>query len=220
MDQRSPLETAIAEFRRRCTLASLTEPDVDPNPFKQFERWFQDALQAQLPQPCAMTLATSTNDGMPSARMVLLKDFDEAGFVFYTNKESQKGRELAENPRAALVFYWAELTRQVRIIGGVSRISAEESDAYWRTRPLGSRLGALVSRQSQVIHDRDTLDAQLTQLMAEYRDRDVPRPPYWGGYRVSPEAMEFWHSRPNRLHDRLRYTRLADHSWRIERLSP
>jgi pyridoxamine 5'-phosphate oxidase len=220
MDQHSPLETAIADFRRQCTLARLTEDDIDPNPFQQFERWFQDALKAELPQAHAMALATATKDGMPSARMVLLKDFDEAGFVFYTNYESQKGRELAENPQAALVFYWAELSRQVRITGEVSRVSAAESDAYWRTRPVGSRLGAWVSRQSQVIQGRAPLDARLKQLMAEHQDRPIPRPPYWGGYRVAPEAMEFWHSRPNRLHDRLRYTRLADHSWRIERLAP
>jgi len=220
MDQHSPLETAIADFRRQCTLASLTEDDIDPNPFQQFERWFQDALKAELPQPYAMTLATSTKDGMPSARMVLLKDFDEAGFGFYTNYESQKGRELAENPRAALVFYWAELSRQVRITGEVSRLSAEQSDAYWRTRPVGSRLGALVSRQSQVIHGRHPLEVQLEQLMAEYQDRNIPRPPYWGGYRLSPMTIEFWHSRPNRLHDRLCYTRLPTNGWRIERLSP
>jgi pyridoxamine 5'-phosphate oxidase len=220
MAQHSPLETAIADFRRQCTVASLTENDVAPNPLRQFERWFEDALKAALPQPYAMTLATSTKDGMPSARMVLLKDFDQTGFVFYTNYGSQKGRELAKNPQAALVFYWAELSRQVRITGEVSRVSAAESDAYWRTRPVGSRLGALVSRQSQVIHGRDTLEAQLSQLMAEYQDRDIPRPSYWGGYRVSPKTMEFWHSRPNRLHDRLCYTRLPDHSWRIERLSP
>jgi pyridoxamine 5'-phosphate oxidase len=220
MDQHLPGDTTIADFRRQCLLASLTENDVDPNPFKQFERWFQDALKADLPQPYAMTLATSTKGGIPSARMVLLKGFDEAGFVFYTNYESQKGRELAQNPQAALVFYWAELSRQVRIFGEVSRVSSEESDAYWRTRPVGSRLGALVSQQSRVIHGREPLEARLKQSRVKYRDGDVPRPPYWGGYRVFPKAMEFWQSRPNRLHDRLRYTPVAHHRWRIERLSP
>jgi pyridoxamine 5'-phosphate oxidase len=210
----------VTEFRRQCAQASLTESDVDPNPFMQFTRWFQDALQAELPQPYAMTLATATPAGIPSARMVLLKDFDERGFTFYTNYDSSKGNELALNPQAALVFYWAELSRQVRIIGRVSQVTSEESDAYWRTRPVGSRLGAMTSRQSQVISGREVLEARLKQLREEYQNGDIPRPSNWGGYRVSPHSIEFWHSRENRLHDRLRYARQPDNGWLIERLSP
>jgi pyridoxamine 5'-phosphate oxidase len=211
---------AVSEFRRQCAQASLTESEVDANPFGQFARWFQDALQGELPQPYAMTLATAMLDGAPAARMVLLKGFDERGFTFYSNYDSQKGNELAQNPRAALVFYWAELSRQVRISGRVSRVTPEESDAYWRTRPVGSRLGALASRQSQVISGREVLEARLKRLRADYPNGDIPRPPYWGGYRLSPWMIEFWHSRENRLHDRLRYMRQPDHGWQLERLSP
>jgi pyridoxamine 5'-phosphate oxidase len=220
MDHHSNLNISIADFRRQCVLASLSETDIEPNPFAQFAKWFDDALRAQLPQPYARTLATATADGQPSARMVLLKGFDPGGFVFYSNYESQKGRELAHNAKAALVFYWAELSRQVRITGQVSQVTAEESDAYWRTRPAGSRLGALVSQQSVAIQGREVLETRLKQLLAEYQDGDIPRPAYWGGYRVSVYTIEFWHSRENRLHDRLRYTRLPGDHWHIERLSP
>jgi pyridoxamine 5'-phosphate oxidase len=220
MDERATPAPSVLEFRRRCVLAPLSEHEVAADPIAQFARWFQDALRAELPQPYAMTLATATPDGVPSARMVLLKDFDARGFTFYTNYESQKGVELAANPRAALVFYWAELARQVRISGEVHRLTPAESDAYWRTRPVGSRLGALASRQSQVIDGRAVLEARLQALMAEYATADIPRPPFWGGYRVVPQRVEFWHSRPNRLHDRLRYTRQADGRWQLERLSP
>jgi pyridoxamine 5'-phosphate oxidase len=211
---------SVTEFRRQCAQASLTESDVDPNPFRQFMRWFQDVLQAELPQPYAMTLATATPAGIPSARMILLKEFDERGFTFYTNYDSPKGNELALNPQAALVFYWAELSRQVRIIGLASQVTSEESDAYWHTRPVGSRLGAMTSRQSQVISGREVLEARLKQLWEEYQNGDMPRPSNWGGYRVSPHSIEFWHHRENRLHDRLRYTRHPDDRWLIERLSP
>ena len=220
MSQPVVRNVAVSEFRRQCAQAGLTEGEVDPDPFRQFARWFQDALQAELPQPHAMTLATAMRDGAPAARMVLLKDFDERGFTFYSNYDSQKGNELAQNPRAALVFYWAELSRQVRISGWVSRVTPEESDAYWRTRPVGSRLGALASPQSQVINGREVLEARLMRLRADYPNGDIPRPPHWGGYRLSPWTIEFWHSRENRLHDRLRYTRRPDHGWRLERLSP
>lgn len=220
MNQPVNRSISVTEFRRQCAQASLAESDVDPNPFKQFAQWFQDALQAELPQPHAMTLATAMPDGTPSARMVLLKDFDERGFTFYTNYDSQKGNELAQNPQAALVVYWAELSRQVRISGRVSRVTPEESDAYWRTRPVGSRLGALASRQSQVISGREVLEARLKQLQEDYQNGDIPRPAYWGGYRVSPRTIEFWHHQENRLHDRLRYTQQPDHGWLLERLSP
>lgn len=211
---------SLSDLRREYTLAGLKESDLDPNPFKQFDIWFQQALAAGLPEPNAMTLATATLDGKPSARIVLLKGFDEGGFVFFTNYESQKGRELLANPRAALVCYWIELERQVRISGGVSRVSAEESEEYFQSRPLGSQLGAWASQQSEVVGERKILEDKLEQLTREYQTKPVPVPPHWGGYRVAPETLEFWQGRPNRLHDRLRYTRQSGSQWLIERLSP
>lgn len=198
----------------------INEADMDPNPFKQFDRWFKQAIAANIILPNAMTLATANGDGKPSARMVLLKDFDEQGFVFYTNYESQKGRELEENPNAALVFYWAELDRQVRITGRARRVSREQSEAYFRTRPLDSRLSAWASKQSRVISSRDALEQIMKTLASEYEDKDVPLPPYWGGVIVAPDTIEFWQSRASRLHDRLRYTRLEAGGWLLERLSP
>ncbi len=214
------MDSSIADLRRDYTLRGLSETDVDSDPFKQFQVWFSDAFGANLIEPNAMILATATKDGKPSARTVLLKGFDERGFVFYTNYESRKGQELAENPWAALVFLWAELERQVRIEGRVEKCSAVESDTYFRSRPLGSRLSALVSQQSQVISSREVLENRLQELMVENANGDVPRPPYWGGYRLSPTSIEFWQGRPDRLHDRLRYRLLHDGSWLIERLSP
>jgi pyridoxamine 5'-phosphate oxidase len=211
---------SLSDLRREYTLAGLKESDLDPNPFKQFDIWFQQALAAGLPEPNAMTLATATLDGKPSARIVLLKGFDEGGFVFFTNYESQKGRELLANPWAALVCYWIELERQVRITGQVSRVSAEESEEYFQSRPLGSQLGAWASQQSEVVGGRKILEDKLEQLTREYQTKPVPLPPYWGGYRVAPETLEFWQGRPNRLHDRLRYTLQSSSQWLIERLSP
>jgi pyridoxamine 5'-phosphate oxidase len=211
---------SIADLRREYSLAGLHEDDLDPDPFKQFAVWFEEALKAQVLETNAMTLATATSDGRPSARIVLLKGLDDEGFVFYTNYESRKGRELAENPHAALLFYWAELTRQIRVEGVISRVSVEESDAYFRSRGEMSRLGAWASRQSQVIPSRETLDERMQELIREYEGSDIPLPPYWGGYRLIPTAFEFWHGRPSRLHDRLCYSRAGDGSWRIERLSP
>jgi pyridoxamine 5'-phosphate oxidase len=202
------------------TLQGLSETDVASDPFRQFEVWYSDALAANLMQPNAMTLATASKDGKPSARIVLLKGFDKRGFVFYTNYESRKGQELAQNPWAALVFLWAELQRQVRIEGWVEKCSAEDSDLYFQSRPLGSRLGACVSQQSQVISSREILESCLQELMVENADRSIARPPYWGGYRLSPTSVEFWQGRPSRLHDRLRYRLLDNGSWLIERLSP
>lgn len=220
MNDVSEIGRMVAALRREYAVASLNEGDVDADPLVQFTRWFEQALAAAIAEPNAMTVATATRDGVPSARMVLLKGFDARGFVFYTNYESQKGRELAENPRAALVFHWVELHRQVRVFGAVEKVLAEESDAYFQSRPRGSRLGAWVSRQSSVLHGRDELETRLAALTEEYGESDIPLPPYWGGYRVIPASVEFWQGRPSRLHDRLRYTRQPDGSWRIERLSP
>jgi pyridoxamine 5'-phosphate oxidase len=220
MSDASNIGRAVAALRRDYALMSLSESDVDADPIVQFTRWFEQALAGEITEPNAMTVATATRDGIPSARMVLLKGFDERGFVFYTNYESQKGRELAENPVAALVFHWVELHRQVRVAGVVERVSAEESDAYFQSRPRGSRLGAWVSHQSAVLTGREELEVRLAALVAQYGEGEIPLPPYWGGYRVIPASVEFWQGRPSRLHDRLRYSRQPDDSWRIERLSP
>lgn len=211
---------SLPDLRREYTLAGLKESDLNPNPFKQFDTWFRQALAAGLPEPNAMTLATATLEGKPSARIVLLKGFDERGFVFFTNYESQKGRELASNPQAALVCYWIELERQVRVSGPVSRVAVEESETYFHSRPLGGQLGAWASHQSEVVDGRKTLEDRLAQLTEKYQNEPVPLPPYWGGYRVAPETIEFWQGRPNRLHDRLRYTLQPGDQWLIERLSP
>ena len=193
---------------------------MDPNPFKQFEQWFQEATEAVPVLPEAVSLATATREGRLSSRMVLLKDFDETGFVFYTNYESRKGLELAENPNAALVFYWRQLERQICITGTVSKVSREESEAYFRTRPRGSQIGALTSSQSQVVASREVLENRFQQLMAEYEGREIPLPSYWGGYRLSPATIEFWQGRSDRLHDRFLYQRQSGGPWQLERLSP
>lgn len=198
----------------------LSESDADPNPFAQFQQWYQAAVEAELSLPNAMTLATVTREGRPSARFVLLKGFDEQGFVFYTNYESRKGRDLAENPYAALVFYWDPLHRQVRVTGRVRKVTREESEQYFHSRPAGSQLSAAVSRQSTVIPDRQVLESTYQELAARYGEAEAPLPSYWGGYRVAPDTIEFWQGRANRLHDRLLYTRQPDDTWRIERLSP
>jgi pyridoxamine 5'-phosphate oxidase len=210
---------SVADLRREYALARLDEKDVSRDPIAEFARWFAEAQAAEVEEPNAMVLATATSDGTPSARVVLLKGFDERGFVFFTDYRSRKGAELEVNPRAALVLHWSELERQVRITGDVTRTSAEESEAYYRSRPLGSRLGAWVSHQSQAIPSRDVLEGGLREVERRFAGGDVPLPPYWGGYRVRPGAIEFWQGRENRLHDRVRYEREGDR-WKIERLAP
>ncbi|MDQ7040079.1 MAG: pyridoxamine 5'-phosphate oxidase [Rhodothermus sp.] len=209
----------IARLRREYAGQPLDEAQAPEEPIALFRRWFEEAVRAELTDPNAMILATADAAGRPSARVMLLKDFDEEGFVFYTNYGSRKGRELTENPRAALVFWWAELMRQVRIEGAVEKVAAEESDAYFQTRPRESQLGAWASPQSQVIPNREVLERRVAELARRYDGREVPRPSYWGGYRVVPEVVEFWQGRPGRLHDRLRYRR-TDRGWVRERLAP
>jgi pyridoxamine 5'-phosphate oxidase len=208
-----------SNFRKEYTNAGLDKADVHHDPVVQFHAWFQNAIDAGLHEPNAMILATAATDGKPSARTVLLKGYDERGFVFYTNYEGRKAGELETNPECALLFYWGELERQVRVEGTVSRISEQESDEYFASRPRGSRLGTWASEQSLPVEDRSVLEERVRELETEYEGREIPRPPFWGGYRVEPEEMEFWQGRESRLHDRLVYRR-EDGAWRIERLQP
>ena len=198
----------------------LRRRDLDPNPIKQFSNWFTAAIEAELRDVNAMSLATVGQDGKPSVRIVLLKGFDQDGFVFFTNYESEKGKQLEANPRAALAFYWIELDRQIRVNGTVEKTSRQESARYFRSRPLGSQIAAWASRQSEVVDARRVLDARFAEMSERYANGPVPLPPHWGGYCLKPEMIEFWQGRPNRLHDRFRYTRQTNGSWLIHRLAP
>lgn len=209
----------LQNLRQDYRSAQLNENDADRDPIVQFRKWFGEAIAAQLYEPNVMTLATADRFGRPSARIVLLKGIEDDGFIFFTNYESSKGQHLLENPQAALVFFWAELERQVRIEGVVSKVSAEVSAGYFHARPTGSQIGALASPQSQVIADRKVLEDKVAELSSRYEGQEIPRPPYWGGYLVEPSRIEFWQGRPSRLHDRILYE-LIDGSWIINRLAP
>lgn len=215
------MTTDIREFRREYQRAALDENEVAANPIEQFQKWFAEALESGVFEPNAMTLATSGADNTPSARIVLLKGVSDEGFIFFTNYLSCKGEELAENPLASLLFFWKELERQVRIKGGVAKVSEDVSTEYFQSRPKASQIGAWVSPQSQRVEDRKWLEARYAELSEQYADADVlPRPPHWGGYVVKPEKIEFWQGRPSRLHDRILYTLTNENSWKIERLAP
>jgi pyridoxamine 5'-phosphate oxidase len=207
-----------ADLRSEYQQAAFDESAAAATPLGQFDKWFREALSAQLPEPNAMTLATCDTEARPSARIVLIKSYDERGFVFFTNYESHKAHDLTANNRAALLFFWPELERQIRVQGRVEKISAVDSDQYFSSRPLASRIGAWASPQSQVLPSRTALEARVAAFEAEYGD-NPPRPPHWGGYRVVPQVMEFWQGRRNRLHDRLQY-RLNNGNWKLERLAP
>ncbi|MDE3058774.1 MAG: pyridoxamine 5'-phosphate oxidase [Bacteroidota bacterium] len=212
-------KVALTSFREKFTHTGLREDDLDPNPIRQFQQWFREAEDRHIADVNAMTLATASRGGIPSARIVLLKSFDERGFVFYTNHESEKGKELADNPNVALVFHWKGLERQVRINGTVAKIAQEESESYFHSRPRGSQLSAWASHQSEVVNGRDVLEMKMQEYEKKFKGKEIPCPPYWGGFCVVPSSMEFWQGRPNRLHDRLRYT-LKKGRWIVERLSP
>jgi len=214
------MSSTIADIRKDYKLRSLLENDVEANAIGQFDKWWQEAIHSEIDEVNAMTLATASADGIPAARIVLLKGFDERGFVFFTNYDSFKGLQLAENPRACLVFFWKELERQVRITGLVEKVSAEESDTYFNSRPEGSRIGAWASPQSQVIENREWLEEREKTLVKDFSGKPLSRPAHWGGYRVKPINIEFWQGRPSRLHDRLQYSLQGDNTWKIERLAP
>ena len=210
----------LAKLRSEYSAPGLRRAELHSDPLQQFSAWFAAALAAEIRDVNAMSLATATRDGKPSVRIVLLKGFDESGFSFFTNYDSGKARDLEANPFAEMVFYWPQLERQVRISGKVERTSREDSAAYFHSRPLGSQLGAWVSKQSEVIDARKVLDARMNEMTERFENGEIPLPPHWGGYRLKPDKFEFWQGRPNRLHDRFRYSRKADGTWLIDRLAP
>ena len=215
------MNVSIADIRKDYKLRSLDESDVAGNPIDQFTRWWDEAIKSNIDEVNAMTLATATKSGMPSARIVLLKGYDANGFIFFTNYESQKGKELAENPQVALVFFWKELERQVRIDGIIEKVTATESDAYFQSRPAGSRIGAWASPQSKVISGRDVIENNYRVFEEKFPDQEaIPRPPHWGGYIVKPHTIEFWQGRSSRMHDRIQYKMEAGNQWTIQRLAP
>lgn len=214
-----PTQSSIADLRKDYMQGSLNESDALPSPFDFFRKWFDQALSSDLPEPNAMTLATVGPDGRPSARVVLIKGLDERGFTFFTNYESRKAEHMAANPNAALLFHWTELERQVRIEGRVEKVTDAESDAYYLSRPAGSRIGAWASPQSRVVGSRDALEALVNTAKVEHQGDPAQRPPFWGGYRLVPDYFEFWQGRPSRLHDRLAY-HLRSGQWEIHRLAP
>lgn len=214
-DLRNYLNSIRYDFAKQ----TLDERDVIANPIMQFAKWFEEAIGAQVLDPNAMTVCSATKAGKPSARILLLRNFSESGFVYYTNYTSRKGTEIAENPNCALLFFWPELERQIRIEGEVQKQTAEESDLYFKTRPRESKIGAWTSEQSKIISNREVLNKEYEKLSKKYPDENVPRPPYWGGYLLKPNTIEFWQGRPNRLHDRILYTK-KNENWKIERLSP
>lgn len=210
----------IAAIRKDYKLQSLDEKDVQPDPMKQFEKWWQDVLGSTIEEVNAMTLATANKNGRPSARIVLLKGFAKDGFIFFTNYESHKGSELLENPQASLVFFWKELERQIRIEGIIEKVSAKESDEYFFSRPAESQVGAWASPQSNVISNRHVIEENAKKYETQFAASPITRPPHWGGYRLKPQLIEFWQGRPSRLHDRLQYTLQQNGEWKIERLAP
>lgn len=214
------MNKSIADIRTDYKQQSLNESDVALNPFAQFDKWWTDAVNAELTEANAMSLATVGSNGCPSVRIVLLKSYDTNGFVFFTNYQSDKAQQIAQNPFAAVCFFWKELERQVRIEGSIEKTSAAESDEYFYSRPLGSRIGAWASPQSRPIAGRTILEENVKALEAQYNGQEPARPPHWGGYIVKPQSIEFWQGRPSRLHDRIKYTRQPDDSWKIERLAP
>jgi pyridoxamine 5'-phosphate oxidase len=214
------MNPAIADLRKEYSSKNLLETDIEQNHINQFDKWWHEAINSQIDEVNAMTLATASGDGMPSARIMLLKGFDNNGFVFFTNYKSYKAMHLEENPKACLVFFWKELERQVRITGLVKRVPEKESDEYFLSRPVGSQVGAWTSNQSQVIESRQWLEDRYVKLTEEFKHKELKRPAHWGGYLVTPVIIEFWQGRPGRLHDRIQYTLENDGTWTIERLSP
>lgn len=213
------MNDAIADIRKDYKMKSLLEADVKSNPTEQFSDWWNEAVSSQIEEVNAMTLATATTDGIPSARIVLLKGFSEEGFKFYTNYDSHKGAELAQNSRAALVFFWKELERQVRVEGAVEKVSEEDSEAYFKTRPEASKIGAWASPQSATIDGRNIIEENMLKYKEKFGEENIPKPPHWGGYIVKPVKIEFWQGRRSRLHDRIQYT-LQSANWKIERIAP